>query len=48
MTQALQGKVALITGAGRKLHALKLNKDGTPAHPLYLRGDLKPTPWGGA
>ncbi len=25
-----------------KLHFLKLNKDGSPAHPLYLRGDLTP------
>ena len=24
--------------------ALKLNKDGSPAHPLYLRGDLLPQP----
>jgi hypothetical protein len=27
------------------LHCLKLNKDGTPAHPLYLRSDLKPIPF---
>lgn len=27
------------------LHYLKLNKDGTPAHPLYLRADLTPRPW---
>ncbi len=26
------------------LHALKQNKDGSPAHPLYLRGDLTPYP----
>lgn len=25
--------------AGVKLHALKINSDGTPAHPLYLRED---------
>lgn len=24
------------------LHYLKLNQDGTPAHPLYLKRDLKP------
>lgn len=24
------------------LHALKLTKDGSPGHPLYLRGDAKP------
>ena len=27
---------------GHRLHALKLNADGTPRHPLYLSGDLKP------
>ena len=26
------------------LHALKQNKDGSPAHPLYLRGDVMPYP----
>lgn len=25
-------------------HALKLNKDGGPSHPLYLRADLTPVP----
>lgn len=28
-----------------KIHALKLNGDGSPAHPLYLKNDLKPVPW---
>jgi hypothetical protein len=32
----------LLRGAGHKLHALKLCKDGTPSHPLYLLGRLKP------
>lgn len=27
------------------LHYLKLTKDGHPGHPLYLKGDLKPTRW---
>ena len=27
------------------LHYLKLNKSGQPAHPLYLKADLKPTLW---
>lgn len=26
------------------LYCLKQNKDGSPAHPLYLRGDAKPYP----
>lgn len=30
---------------GLTLHALKLNSDGTPAHPLYLGYDLKPRRW---
>jgi hypothetical protein len=29
---------------GHRLHALKLNADGTPGHPLYLSGGLKPFP----
>lgn len=27
-----------------ELHCLKRNKDGSPAHPLYLRGDAMPYP----
>ena len=26
------------------LHCIKMNKSGEPAHPLYLKGDLKPVP----
>jgi len=26
------------------LHYLKINKSGEPAHPLYLKADLKPVP----
>jgi hypothetical protein len=28
------------------LHYLKMNKSGEPAHPLYLKGDLKPVVMG--
>lgn len=28
------------------LHVLKLTKGGHPCHPLYLKADLKPVPWG--
>jgi len=29
----------------QKSHILKLCKDGTPSHPLYLKGNLKPIHW---
>ena len=35
----------LSDGGRRPLHILKLCKDGTPSHPLYLSGGLKPIPW---
>lgn len=28
-----------------RLHALKVNQDGSPSHPLYLSGDLRPIPY---
>jgi hypothetical protein len=33
---------ALLRHAGHKLHVLKLCNDGTPSHPLYLKGTLRP------
>jgi len=33
---------ALLRSAGHELHVLKLCNDGTPSHPLYLKGTLKP------
>jgi hypothetical protein len=30
---------------GVQLHFIKLTIKKAPCHPLYLRGDLKPTPW---
>jgi hypothetical protein len=35
----------LLQESGVKLHMLKLNGNGEPAHPLYLRGSLRPTRW---
>ena len=35
--------LSLLGKAGVRLHALRLNGEGEPAHPLYLPGDLKPT-----
>lgn len=34
--------LAMLRQYGRTLHCLGTNGDGTPAHPLYLRGDLTP------
>ena len=31
--------------AGVKLHVLRMNACGEPAHPLYLPGILKPIAW---
>jgi hypothetical protein len=31
--------------AGVQLHALRVNGNGEPAHPLYLPGNLKPQAW---
>jgi len=35
-----------ILGALLILHCIKMNKSGEPAHPLYLKADLKPVPVG--
>lgn len=37
--------IALLRGAGIDLHVLKMNGSGEPAHPLYLRGSLRPQVW---
>lgn len=36
----------MLTGAGIDMHVLRLNKDGSPAHPLSLPKTLTPVPWG--
>jgi hypothetical protein len=38
--------LALLRQAGVRLHVLRLNGSGEPAHPLYLPGALRPEPWG--
>ena len=35
-----------ILGALLNLQCIKMNKSGEPAHPLYLKADLKPVPMG--
>ena len=37
--------VSLLRRAGIDLHVLKMNGAGEPAHPLYLRGSLRPQVW---
>jgi hypothetical protein len=36
---------ALLNRAGVRLHVLKMNAGGEPAHPLYLSGSLRPQSW---
>ena len=38
-------KNLLLSCFSKKTHYLKLNSDGTPAHPLYLPYSLKPVLW---
>jgi len=33
------------TGLKKNMYYLKMNKDGQPAHPLYLKKDLEPIEW---
>lgn len=35
----------ILAGSGKPLHVLRLLKDGTPAHPLYLPDALDPVVW---
>ncbi|OFZ94485.1 MAG: hypothetical protein A2Z64_10195 [Betaproteobacteria bacterium RIFCSPLOWO2_02_67_12] len=39
--------VSLLKHAGLRLHALRLNGSGEPAHPLYLKAGLQPLRWAG-
>lgn len=43
-----QEVLSLIRRAGVVPHYLKLNKDGTPKHPLYVGYDVAPKAWGEA
>lgn len=37
--------LAAIHAAGLVPHALRINGDGAPGHPLYIPLDVRPTPW---
>jgi hypothetical protein len=39
--------MAMLKDVGVKLHCLGTTKEGHPKHPLYLRADTKPVPYGG-
>lgn len=36
----------IVKDALSSLYFIKMNKSGEPAHPLYLKSNLKPLPWG--
>lgn len=40
----LHSELYMLAEYGPRLHALKLNKSGSPAHPLYQKKDIKPQP----
>ena len=39
--------IALLKQSGVRLHALRVNGSGEPAHPLYLKSSLRPRRWAG-
>lgn len=41
----VDGLFAIAEGLSRPLHHLRLNADGSPNHPLYLRNGLQPIRW---
>lgn len=42
---AYLGQASHVRSLFRSLSVLKLNRSGQPAHPLYLKKGLSPTPW---
>jgi hypothetical protein len=41
----LAARALAVLRCQKPLHILELSKDGTPKHPLYLKGTLQPTLW---
>lgn len=41
----LRAITALIRAQGCEVRSLGVNADGSPKHPLYVRGDARPLPW---
>ncbi len=37
--------IGLLKAHGVPIHVLEVNRGGSPRHPLYLKGDLKPRPY---
>lgn len=42
---ALMNRAEQVKSLCGQLSILKLNRSGQPAHPLYLKSDLRPMPW---
>jgi hypothetical protein len=39
------GMARMLAAEGHKLHVLRLGKDGSPGHPLYVKADTTPVEW---
>ncbi len=45
---AFKGRDLAVRGLMPKMHCLKITQGGHPSHPLYLKADLEPIPFGGS
>lgn len=44
--ERVQEVAKLFKGVGANLYCLGTTKDGSPKHPLYIKGDKQLEPWG--